>query len=99
MRTRFEVSKEDISHGIREDCTACPVARSIFRAGFRPQGVGLDEVVFSIATGIVVIDLQPAVSSRIAEFDKTGKMEPFSFDLIIPPEVIKYEQSQSRILG
>jgi len=75
---RISVTAEDINNGVRKDCTACPIALAMVRAGLfhpmaRPRTLrwGLNK---PVPTPNVAADFMD-------EFDHGQSVEPFEFTI------------------
>ena len=90
-----EVTQEDIDRGERESCKNCPVARALWHA-LEPMGrfdlvhaVGENFTLFPIGKPMWIDVPSPnSVKDFILAFDAEAEVEPFSFDLQIPDEVV-----------
>lgn len=86
---RVIVTARDVARGVRGDSCKCPVALAVSRvAGKRAYVMPSDDLGAGSVTLMNYDDEQsrtlalPAfVDETAAEFDRTGKMEPFVFDL------------------
>lgn len=86
MKTRIEVTQDDIEKGVAKNCSACPVARAITKKLRQGLVAGVSSVLLidyykfrlSIEAFLFVID-----------FDKGLPVQPFSFDLDLPAEFLK----------
>jgi hypothetical protein len=79
---RVRVTQEDIDAGERSDCGRCPVARAACRAV--PGAVNVWVNYGFVEIGAMRADLPIAAVDAIIEFDLSGVMEPFEFDLTLP---------------
>lgn len=80
----FEVTQEDIRTGIPGSPTKCAVGRCINR--YRKD----DSIQAGCTRERAVLDgkeyrLPLEVTTRIEEFDRSGQMEPFAFELPVCP--------------
>lgn len=89
----FQVTAEDIAKGEHNYCSGCPVALAIQRAGFPGVMVGRYRATFPVAPPqlTMMVDLPPTTQDNIHRFDHLGGMEPFSFNLYIPQEVLDFQ--------
>lgn len=82
---RIEVTRQDVAEGRQCHATCCPVARAVARA----VGPGSECIAVTVEVAVVLlhgdrlhnVGLPFGVGERIAEYDREGKMEPFSFEL------------------
>jgi hypothetical protein len=85
---RINVTGNDIKHGVKAACRACPVARAIWRHARRTYsaiGVFNLSVTFCQSDGTVQPrPLSHDVSVWIRRFDLGDDVAPFSFELDIP---------------
>lgn len=96
MKLTVTVTAEHIQRGKRLDCARCPIALAT-----RPLLVGCEEVeVFAthveirVAPGdLVHTQLPHEASLFVARFDGGLYVEPFTFEMAIPPELIRTETS------
>lgn len=88
---RIEVTAQDCERGRQCDSLWCPVAEAVRRAvGGRDAfvAVNVDYVLIGLGGPLTrVVELPFDVGERIAAFDRTGRMEPFGFDLAYDPDV------------
>lgn len=73
----IKVTKEDIEGAGRASYENCPVARALNRLGLGPARVEYE----AIYLGDQFRRLPDDVSRLIREYDKTGRMKPFTFTL------------------
>ena len=87
---RVRVTQEDIDAGERADCVRCPVARAVCRdvPGAVDAWVGYGNIDVVVLPDVVVRRARTPdhVVLAIVEFDSSGVMEPFEFDLSLPTE-------------
>jgi len=88
-----QVTREHIQAGIREDCAMCPVALALVAAGFRNPDVDQDRFTADVPDGFLPGDSFDVdwgevrgtwghdIRSMILAFDRTGRLEPFAFDV------------------
>jgi hypothetical protein len=94
MVTRIEVTRDDIEHGRKGDCIACPVARAISRTLDAPCTVSHEAWIYGRSRCLcdpIRVELPHAVEDFIDAFDVGERVEPVSFDLDIPEELLKKE--------
>jgi hypothetical protein len=77
---KIDVTENDIKGSERSSPCGCPVARAIRRQTIWMPLVATQHIRF----GCNIVPLPGDVSMRIGVYDKTGKMDPFSFELEIP---------------
>lgn len=87
MTVRVRVTQEDIDAGVRDDCNRCPLALAVMRAV--PQAKMAVVTYASVklvmdATTLVTAKLPDRATLAIVEFDSSGTMSPFEFDLPLP---------------
>lgn len=88
---RIDVTAEDIRLGTRGSCATCPVARAIRRqTGRAAEFVNYDSIFLRADFGspdmaLILIRVPLDVSYRIIDYDAGDVMEPFTFDLEVPP--------------
>lgn len=75
---RISVTRADIDAGVRRDCEECPIARAATRAAGVEARVGTEWVTLHTSPK-QHFQMSDAVCNRLARFDETGKMVPFSF--------------------
>ncbi len=95
---RVRVTQEDIDAGERADCVRCPVARAVCRdvPGAINAWVNYGFVEVVVPPGRVVRDVLPdRAILAIVEFDSSGVMEPFEFDLTLPTTEAAHRTSSS----
>lgn len=86
MKTTIEVTKGDIKKGVAKNYHTCPVARAISRKlknGLAPW-----------VSTVLIIDyykfgLPIEAHLFVIDFDKGLPVQPFSFDLDLPVELLK----------
>lgn len=92
MKIKIEITEEDISKGIKQNPSMCPLAHSLRRifpkskvkVGMNSdvQCIGYCWEIFVSGGGISILrNLDKDIVSRIKEFDLTGNMEPFEFEM------------------
>lgn len=89
---RIQVSKEDIEGASPSQCQLCPVARALQRSGF--DGAHVQNGGFWIGGAGLKVDFivfSGRVKTRIRLYDRTGKMEPFSFWIRAEPKPARKE--------
>lgn len=90
MLYQFEVTQEDIDHGIRYSCRECPIARVINRTFSKEilvDGANLSVPFCADIVGIIeykLFELPQEVKNSIRDFDKQLKVEPFTFEMELP---------------
>lgn len=85
MKTKVQVTEDDIARGERDNCYCCPVARALKRAGITGVAVHEDELL-GVAGGVPFRIAPPeSVSRFVRAFDDGGvgvpSVAPFDFDL------------------
>ena len=88
------VTNEDIQHGYRNDPCLCPVALAAIREILSSREIVALSVhtselyCWQVSNGKLMpefhIKLPEEVGNRIATYDRTGRMEPFSFEIEVP---------------
>ena len=89
------VTEEDIRYGRPSDPCGCPVARAVRRELLAryADGVGVVMYGYTISCWVgtrdgdshhIREDMPEEVCNRIKTYDRTGKMEPFSFEIAVP---------------
>ena len=78
MKKRINVTARDAKLGDRYDPSKCPVARAMTRAFREDIRVGYG-CVWRRGSEHVVCYLPQGVAHALRRFDRTGKIEPFSF--------------------
>mgnify|MGYP007031251264 CR=1 FL=1 len=89
---KVRVTQDDIDAGVRDDCNLCPVALAAMRAVPQAKMAAVTYADVRLVMGasqIVTAKLPDRAILAIVEFDSSGAMEPFEFDLPLPiePEV------------
>lgn len=88
---KISVTEECITCGLREDCTACPVALAIARVILPGATVSvfLDTIEFHrVEYPSVELPTPPEVHSFVATFDAGEPVVPFDFEIDIPKEFL-----------
>lgn len=89
MLYQFEVTQEDIDHGIRYSCCGCPVAMAI---GYKLNKlIYVDGYVLSLPSyntskifEYKLFELPQIVKDFIRAFDDRLKVQPFTFEMELP---------------
>ncbi len=76
---KFQISKNEITNGTRDNVVKCPTALSIRAKGFKNVIVYAN----SVSVNDTWYDLPPDVRNFIEKYDKNEKVKPFSFILPI----------------
>lgn len=88
-----QVTADDIMSGEPGDCRSCPIARAL-------ENLLKTDVSFSVRTEVIVwhdwghdgvageADLPQAASDFIGRFDNADPVEPFSFEVDLPGELL-----------
>ena len=79
---KIDVTQEDIDRGVKGACTQCPVALALARAF---PDVYVDVATTQLLVGDEFIRAPSVVSIFIEDFDDGEPVQPFSFDLDLPP--------------
>jgi hypothetical protein len=105
MTTTIQVSvtQEDIEHGDRRCRGTCPVARALDR-WLLPPGALVDYKGGAIESGTSYYSwtryyffaLPDTAASFMKTFDVGGRVEPFSFMITLPSELLKPELREIR---
>lgn len=84
----IHVTAGDIAAGSITSCENCPVAQAIMRTlGLPHVSVGLDDM--DLGRHVAVLVPTPARASHFMRlFDGGHKVEPFSFELDVPDELV-----------
>ena len=87
MKVTITVTQDDIDNGCQGNAIACPVARAAARV--------LDDRYLSVRTNVlefveplILIPLPSAAVEFIRRFDSRARVEPFSFDLDVPGDLV-----------
>ena len=103
MRTRIDVTAEDIAHGLREDGTRCPIALSLSRVlALDPTHEAVDvlyaeiEVAPESTIETWSLDLPTEARSFVVAFDRGGTeaVAPFAFGLDVPDDLLAVVQGE-----
>lgn len=80
MKTRIEVTQEDIEKGKLGECSACPIALAMRRATGKPFEVGTDIywLGFDLRSERM---LPPEAALFVSDFDDKKPVQPFSFEI------------------
>jgi hypothetical protein len=87
MKTfHVSVTAEDIAHGDRRNCDACPVALAINRVLTAPLVARVGAYMVEIRGGAGFgfyerVHLPSPVQKQVLLFDQSGLMDPLEFDL------------------
>lgn len=92
---RVEVTEEDIKNGKRDNCKKCPVVLALARTlgvknvdvrWYNADSQSLEEpyygASFVIAYQSFSLKLPPEVGTKISKYDRSGEMQPFSFEVM-----------------
>jgi hypothetical protein len=77
---KITVTQEHIDKGIREDCTACPIALALRERGFDKYSVGR-YAIYPNWGRRGAVGLSRAAVRFTREFDQGLPVQPFSFNL------------------
>lgn len=101
MLTRIEVTREDITSGVRKDACSCPIALAIARYVTPEVSVYVHPMVVNFwtfpATGSAKHEpsrLPDRASDVARHFDGGGSLNPFVFDLDIPDSLLRAPTDQ-----
>jgi hypothetical protein len=75
---KISVTRTHIENGFKCNANECPVANALKDAGFSEPRVSDS---FFMSGGRPIVDFPSGVSERIRQYDATGKMEPFEFEV------------------
>jgi hypothetical protein len=83
MITEIKVTQEDIDKGVIKACEACPISLALHRAFPKSAFVSVleDHVYFIVDGRDIGLTLPSLVTEFIKAFDKSEKVEPFSFTI------------------
>jgi hypothetical protein len=89
VKTTINVTQEHIDKGKKGKCRECPIALAV-------QEKCISEISVGVISGAIFFDDDSHPASEMAveairfvwAFDLNGKVEPFSFDLDIPDELL-----------
>jgi len=76
---KIDVTKEHINKG-EKSFDMCPVALAI-RSALHPKHIKVGVGSRTCTLGGISVSLPPDAAERVANYTRTGKMEPFSFRL------------------
>ncbi len=85
---KIDVTQEDIDQGLRNDGWKCPVGRGVQRATNDGDfAVEIDRIVRGTEgdEDYLSVELPEDVGERICKFDDGLGMQPFSFEIDLPP--------------
>lgn len=87
-RTRIRVTQEHINLGIKDSCVLCPVARALnevlsdeYYADVLSTSMRICRVLDEPGVYAAERYFPSHVTERIQQYDQTGEMEPFVFEL------------------
>jgi hypothetical protein len=86
MKTTINVTQEHIDKGLRRQCSKCPVALAIKDVCKPETYVNVSSVIYVGGKFSKAAPLD--VERFIGRFDGSFSVEPFSFDLDIPAELL-----------
>ena len=79
---KVEVTAEDVAKGRRDNPHECPIACALRRTGLENPGVyPTDSITYFKNNRCVSIVLPRVAEDAALKFDRTGTMEPFSFEV------------------
>jgi hypothetical protein len=78
---KIQVTEEDIRNGEQMNTCECPIARALKRNGLKARVLEKYVAFGEWPHPVVEIDLPHVAVRKIENFDNTGYMTPFTFEL------------------
>jgi len=93
IRITIDVTRQDLAAGIPGEPCTCPIAVAALRAMPFLTGIWVDETHIELDAGYgpydgAAIPLPPLARESISRIDAGDAVEPFSFDIDVPDELI-----------
>ncbi len=87
MKITIAVTQGDIDDGCRGNAVACPVARAAARI-LDARHLSVRTKVLEFTEPLLLIPLPAAAVKFIRQFDSRAHVEPFSFDVNVPEDLM-----------